>query len=225
MGSIIVNIFSFTTFIIIIISISVASQPTSINRHYYQLGFATNNIVSKCDFLTNSCRFRNQHNLATYNRYYNAEKMFFDRHSLLLLNINAPRSQRYPGARLITSYYQAKYHNACLFVSYRYSGPGTLRFFIIQQDIDNKCIFSDDHFKSSISISNENVWNHLELQLDLSDGDVRFFLETHFNSSAKAGYFAIGDFNFGYGNCRNKNENHCYDNIINSHINVAPTAN
>ncbi|OTF79580.1 hypothetical protein BLA29_001342 [Euroglyphus maynei] len=165
-------------------------KSTSINGQYQQPRlYAADNIVSKCEFINNSCRFRNQHNLAKYNRY-------------------------------------AKYRDGCLFVSYRYNGPGTLRFFIIQQDTDNRCIFSDDRTsKTSISNSKENVWNNLELQLDLSEGDVRFFLETHFNSSAKAGYFAIGDFNFGYGYCRNRNENHCYDNFINKHINVAPTAN
>ncbi|XP_075678181.1 uncharacterized protein LOC113791570 [Dermatophagoides pteronyssinus] len=221
------SLFCFT---VILMMTNGLESTSSYDEKYYQPGFAMDNIVSRCDFSINSCRFRNQHNLALYNRYFNANKLFFDRHSLLLLNINSQRSQQYPGARLITPYYQAKYRNACLFISYRYNGPGFLRFFIIQQDNDNRCIYSYDCSKlfissSSTNIIQENKWNSLELQLNLNEGDVRFFLETHFNSTNKSGYFAIGDFNFGYGYCQNKNENHCYDNIVNRHINVAPTAN
>nr|XP_027197164.1 uncharacterized protein LOC113791570 [Dermatophagoides pteronyssinus] len=186
----ITSLFCFT--VILMMTNGLESTSSYDEKYYYQPGFAMDNIVSRCDFSINSCRFRNQHNLALYNRY-------------------------------------AKYRNACLFISYRYNGPGFLRFFIIQQDNDNRCIYSYDRSKlfisSSTNIIQENKWNSLELQLDLNEGDVRFFLETHFNSTNKFGYFAIGDFNFGYGYCHNKNENHCYDNIVNRHINVAPTAN
>lgn len=191
-----------------------------------------------CDFKLDACRFRNQHNLASYKRYYNNEKKLFDRNWMLFLNINSSDVQRYPGARLITPYYPSfkEYADACLDVSFYYVGPGIKRFYIIQQDIDNKCVYMFDRNQEQERQNNfppgpgkergENIWHQIKIQIDITNGDPRFFLETQFSShSFKNGLWAIGNFDLNLGKCESKPEdNYCYDSMVNKHINVAPTS-
>ena len=165
--------------------------------------YAIDNVLWDCNFEIDACHFRNQHNLAQFNRYYNPRQPLFGRRSLLLLNLRLPRVQRFPGARLITHYYPANQKNACLFIGYYANGEGPENFFVIQQDKENKCIFADHDLQTK-----SNRWNEIEIQLDLNDGDPRFFLETHYHQG-KTGFFAIDKFTFGYGKCKNPAPNYC----------------
>lgn len=218
------------------------SRPTNLGSKPIPISFPIH-ITPKplkfaCDFKLDACRFRNQHNLAPYKRYYNNEKKLFDRNWMLFLNINSSDVQRYPGARLITPYYPSskEYAIACLDVSFYYAGPGIKRFYIIQQDIDNKCVYMFDRSQEPEREKHlppgpgrergENIWHQIEIQIDITNGDPRFFLETQFNShSNKNGIWAIGNFDITTGKCKRKPEdNYCYDSMVNKHINVAPTS-
>ncbi|KPM02480.1 hypothetical protein QR98_0008940 [Sarcoptes scabiei] len=157
----------------------------------------------ECNFEIDACHFRNQHNLAPFNRYFNNRNPLFGRKGLLLLNLNSRRVQKFPGSRLISHYFPSRYREACLFISYYATGYGAQNFYVIQQDKENKCIFADRRLQQKL-----NRWNEIEIQLDLRDGDPRFFLEIHYNKNI-AGLFAIGRFSFGHGVCRQPQPNQC----------------
>ncbi|KAH7643552.1 uncharacterized protein LOC124494263 [Dermatophagoides farinae] len=190
-------------FFIVMATMIESIEPQLFYPNQSRSPYAIDNIRWDCHFEVDACHFRNQHNLAQFNRYYNPRQPLFGRRGLLLLNLRSPRVQRYPGARLITHYYPAAQSKACIFLSYYTTGDGPQSFFVIQQDKENKCIFADHDVQNK-----PNQWNEIEIQLDLSDGDPRFFLETHFQQG-KFGFFAIDKFSFGYGQCKNPSPNYC----------------
>lgn len=179
---------------------AVHSQPRS--------RFAHDNIRWDCQFENDACHFRNQHNMGKFNRYYNALKPVFGKHAFLLLNINNYRLvQRYPGARLISHYFPSTYPNACLFINYYATGPAPKTFIVVQQDKENHCIYYDDDLQRNL-----NRWKEIEIQLDLRNGDPRFFLEVHYDAiqnNQDQGIFGIGKFSFGFGECSQPEHNRC----------------
>ena len=46
-------------------------------------------------------------------------------------------------------------------------GPAPSAFYVIQQDKENKCIYADENPVRDRT----GIWNQIQLQLDLSDGD------------------------------------------------------
>ena len=84
-------------------------------------------------------------------------------------------------------------------------------FYVIQQDKENKCLFVDENEKKDLN----GVWRNINLQLDLTDGEPRFFIEAHYDQTLQNqhGYIAIASFSFEFGNCRKDDVNHCYSQI------------
>ena len=99
---------------------------------------------------------------------------------------------------------------------------------MIQQDKENKCIFADenDHKREG--------WRHIELQLNLSDGDPRFFLEAQYdanhnnnqdqNIGPDPGYIGISRFSFSFGRCSRNDVNNCFADIVEKPIVPPPPA-
>ncbi|KAJ6217959.1 hypothetical protein RDWZM_009116 [Blomia tropicalis] len=181
-----------------------------------------------CNFNQTSCHFRNQYNLARFARYFNRNRPIFGKTSSLVLDLANPNVRKHPGARLISHYFPATYENACLFISYLITGYSPQAFYVIQQDKENKCIFSDENDYPT------DRWRDIQLQLDLTDGDVRFFLEARYDprdainpGAQKRGLFAINSFAISYGQCPARDAtNHCMDPLIrpdnNNNDNVVP---
>lgn len=190
----------------LLLVVTVATVNSQPNAHAKILDQdALQNVRFICNFEHNACHFRNQFNLARFTRLKRPEGFLGER-AVLLLDLNRRAVKKYPGARIITHYFQTKYRNACLFLTYHMSGYGPEAFYVIQQDTENRCVYADEYEDKP---RNAVGWKTVQLQLDLSEGSPRFFLQAEYNPNYD-GYIAIANFTYAYGNCRYNNANHCF---------------
>lgn len=185
---------------------------------------ASRNIRFICNFEHNACHFRNQFNLARFTRLVQPEGFLGER-AVLLLDLKRRSVKKYPGARIITHYFPSRHSNACLYLTYHMSGYGAEAFYVIQQDTENRCVYADE--LEDKPRTQASGWRSVQLQLDLSEGSPRFFLQAEYNPHYD-GYIAIANFTFAYGNCRHNQANYCFsdnrpDNNNNNNV-VPPTA-
>lgn len=177
----------------------------------------------KCNLAMNACHFRNQYNLARFSRYHNPLRPFYNEASALVLDLASAGARKFPGARLISHYFPARRVDACLYISYLMTGSASRAFYVIQQDKENKCIYADEN---DVKI---NRWRHIQLQLNLADGDPRFFIEAQYDQRPAAppqqipfdprfgppqpqvpGYIALSKFSFKFGQCSRNDVNNCF---------------
>ena len=84
----------------------------------------------------------------------------------------------YNAARMeTTEYFPARYTDACIVVSYYWTGKGKKDLTIIQQNQEDVCIYSDSQQQEQ---QQEQQWKDIQLQVDLSYGDAKFILEWQF---------------------------------------------
>ena len=197
---------------LLVLMCSLQTQPLSILNKP-----ARENQLWNCNFDKNACHFRNQYNLARFNRFYSPTAPFYGQRSVLVLDLSTQNARKFPGARLISHYFPAKYSNACLYINYLLVGSAPRAFYVIQQDKENKCIFADENEQRT------NSWRQVQLQLDLTDGDPRFFIEAQyetnlFNRQEMPGYIAVSLFSYSFGNCERNQANNCFADMNNLQV-------
>lgn len=90
---------------------------------------------------------------------------------------------------------------------------------------ENKCIYADEN-----DVKNDR-WRHIQLQLNLADGDPRFFIEAQYDPKPQVlpldprlgpqqqqivqtpGYVALSKFSFKFGQCSRNDVNHCFEEM------------
>lgn len=90
---------------------------------------------------------------------------------------------------------------------------------------ENKCIYADEN-----DVKNDR-WRHIQLQLNLADGEPRFFIEAQYDPKPQAvpfdprlgpqqqqsfqtpGYVALSKFSFKFGQCSRNDVNYCFAEI------------
>jgi hypothetical protein len=160
-----------------------------------------------CSFESNFCNFKNQYNMAYFQRYSDPSRPLFGERSALYLNVTAVGN--YQAARLESDYFATDARlDACLSIKYLMYGTGPTKMYVIQQDVANKCIFVDNNQR----IDERGEWRQIKLSIDLRDGEPRFYIEAHFNPRPPYyGTIAISQVSFSYGVCDYNYANQCLD--------------
>ena len=159
----------------------------------------------KCEFDQDYCGVKNSYHLASFERHSDPRSPMFGQRSMLFVNVT--NANNYPAARLQTDYFDAGgQRSGCLSIEYLMYGTGALKLFVIQQDIQNKCLFAD----FNESVDNSGQWRGTQMNVDLRDGNPRFFIEAHINGRPPHyGTIAIKSISFSYGICDFDDTNNC----------------
>ena len=130
--------------------------------------------------------------MASFRRRYEPYSSLFGETSMLYLNISS--AGPYQAARLESDYFiTSSLLEACLSIKYLMYGTGAVKMYIIQQDIDNKCIWIDNNE----SVDNYGRWREATLTIDLRDGEPRFYIEAHIDiRPPNYGIIAISNISF-----------------------------
>nr|XP_027203720.1 putative uncharacterized protein DDB_G0282133 isoform X4 [Dermatophagoides pteronyssinus] len=201
------------------------------NRPYWQCNMANNN--------NDQCRLENRANFVQFKRglYQNTHALLLDITEAIRLKESLPRLnpvRSYNAGRLVTKDYFPANNNriACLHFSFVWDGPEDKRMHLIQRNSDDKCIYSTH--SHGLNDQHNGRWQDLELQLDLSQGDLAFLIEFSFdinrssmidnqtrrpypiqtsNTTNAFGRYdsiiAVRDFTIGYGYCKNNQAIEC----------------
>ena len=138
--------------------------------------------------------------------------------SLAMIRISRKPLRRFNAARLSTGthYFPARYVDACMALSYYWSGVGSRKSLkVLQRNAETSCIYADE-YSGGGGGGGGGEWNDIQIQLDLRYGDAQFVLEFIFDiplslriqeqdnaqvNYDQLGYIAIRDFSIGYGQC------------------------
>jgi hypothetical protein len=193
--------------------------------------------VWRCNLTINNCFLRNKRNFVPLQT---VSSFAGTPNQALVLNVGeAARAwaelgarrpnpvRAYNAARLeTTSYFPATYTDACISLSYFWSGEkGRKYLHILQRNQEDVCIYSAmlDPADPESFRAQAGRWHDIQLQLDLRYGDAKFWLEWQFevgerdeqqnqqNQNQQPDYYypnyqdfgqiAIRNFSIGYGTC------------------------
>ena len=158
-----------------------------------------------CKFEHDFCGLKNAYNMAQFQRHSDNQLSMFGEHSMLY--INSSRVVNFQAARLESDYFAiASQPFACLSLRYVMYGTAADKLFLVQQDIQNTCIWVDNNDPIDI----RGQWRDASMTIDLRNGNPRFFIEAHIDSRyEKFGTIAINSIAFGYGVCPHDDTNFC----------------
>jgi len=143
----------------------------------------------QCDFKTTDCGIVNQANMDTKFSYVHAN-IGGRNQNMLILDVSKAETQ---GARLITPYFHTyTYTDACLILDYYINGDGVQSLSVIQQDKMNSNIWT--------SSMKSFVFQRKYINVDLTRGEPRFFIEAHFEPK-QVGIVAIDNLQLVYNRC------------------------
>jgi len=156
-----------------------------------------------CRFETDFCGLTNAYNMDQFQRHSDRFRPMFAETSMLYINSSIARN--FQAARLESDYFTADSESfGCLSLRYLMYGTGAAKLYVIQQDIRNKCIWSETNADYS------GQWREAQMTIDLRDGGSRFFIEAHVNSRPpNDGTIAISRIGFHYGVCPFSQTNNC----------------
>ncbi|XP_054169282.1 uncharacterized protein LOC128966456 [Oppia nitens] len=166
--------------------------------------------VWNCRFDRDFCNMKNDHNLAAFRRHSDETNPIFGESSMVYINVSI--AGYFPAARLETDYFSSYSEtSACFSITYLMYGTGAKKIHIIQQDVENKCIWVDNNQV----VDTNGKWKEAKMTIDLSDGNPRFFIEGHIDvRPPNYGTIAISRLTFSYGNCLYDDTNHCHINHV-----------
>ena len=170
-----------------------------------------------CRFDRDFCNMKNDHSMALFHRHADQRFPIFGENSLVYVNVST--AGNFLAARLETDYFDSySQPNACLSITYLMYGTGAVKMMVIQQDIQNKCIWVDENE----SIDTYGKWREAKFTVNLRDGSPRFFIEAHINvRPPHYGTVAISRVSFTYDVCDYDSTNYCQDQVVQPDIPVS----
>lgn len=179
-----------------------ASMPDQL--YSGRASFNLNEPIWDCEFQQDFCNFKNSFHMAQFQRHSDPRSPWFGQPYMLYINVTD--AAEYPAARLETNYFITSSQYACLSLKYLMYGTGALKLFVIQQDIENKCIWADHN--DIVDINGQ--WRDTQMTINMRDGIPRFFIEAHIDGRPpNYGTIAINKLSISNGVCSNDSTNNC----------------